>query len=91
MTSFLGATRKVVDQFETVVGLHPYERLPIRGVAGEFRDEDDGVWRYLLVRGVHLEHVFVMITANDVETKFPKMRSQYLQILDSLVLKDPKP
>jgi hypothetical protein len=90
MQAFLHMTREPFASSEGVVRFSPYRKAPLSGIAGEFREEQDGVWRYWVVRGIHLKHVFVLVTANDVEADSPRRRSQYLSILDSLVLNDPK-
>jgi len=90
MDVFLRITREPFSRSEAVVPFSRFENAPLTGIAGEFREKQDGVWRYWLVRGVHLKHVYVLITANDLEKDFPKRRAEYLNILDSLVLNDPK-
>lgn len=90
MRAFLHITREPFARLEAVVKFAPFEKAPALGIAGEFREKEDKAWRYWIVRGVHLRHVFVLITANDIEADFPKRRAEYLSILDSLILREPK-
>jgi hypothetical protein len=83
------AMRETFAKMEAVVEFRPYEKLPVSGISGEFRQKANKTWRYWVARGLHLKHVCVLITADDVEADFPKRRPQYLDILDSIVLHEP--
>jgi len=71
MQAFLQMTRdEIFANSEPVVQFSLFQKTPLAGFVGEVRKKEDMVWRYWVVRGVHQKHVFVLITANDLEENF---------------------
>jgi hypothetical protein len=53
------------------------------GYSGEFVDSTVSPPRRLLVRAKHTKNHFVLLTANDAESRFEQYRSQYEKIMGS--------
>jgi hypothetical protein len=90
MNPFLEMMQQLFAKSEPVAKFHSYEKTPLSGIEGEFREKDGETLHRWIVRGVHNKQVFVLITANEPDATFSRRKTEYLSILDSLALKEPK-
>ncbi len=77
---------KLIAQWRPV----SHEEKREAGFAGEFYDTTESPPRRILVRAMHIKKHFVLITANDLDSRFEKFRADYDRIIASFAWRLPE-
>ena len=88
MEPFFTNMRAVFDSYELVSPYSDFVGASCRGRTAEYRETRDAKSTRWIVRGVHSESVFVLVTVNHPESDFEAMRPLYFSIIDSIEVKD---
>jgi hypothetical protein len=90
-SQLIDLTRKMYAKAEVVTPFSPYQDATSEGITGEFKDNDGEIDIWCLVRGLHSNKVFVLITANDIDGADKGRKELFLKIINTLRVQDTKP